>query len=102
MPLSAQQKAVMRMCQRQGLPQREIAKQLGISQKAVSRLLRNAKHRIEKHAKQTCPVHAYPIHVVSEWIGNTPEVAMDHYLQVVDADFKTAARSAAQNPAHSR
>jgi len=54
-----------------------------------------------RSSRETELVKTYPIHVVSEWIGNTPEVAMDHYLQVVDAYFKAAAGKAAQNAAHS-
>jgi integrase len=32
----------------------------------------------------------YPEHVVHAWIGNTKEVAADHYLMVTDADFDRA------------
>jgi len=35
----------------------------------------------------------YPIHVASKWIGNTPTVAMGHYLQVIDSDWEKATRS---------
>ncbi len=33
----------------------------------------------------------YPIHVVTAWLGNTPRIAIKHYLQVTDADFENAA-----------
>ena len=33
----------------------------------------------------------YPIHVVTAWLGNTPRIALKHYLQVTDADFERAA-----------
>ncbi|MEX2138897.1 MAG: site-specific integrase [Pirellulales bacterium] len=36
----------------------------------------------------------YPIHVVTSWLGNTPRIALKHYLQVTDADFERAAASA--------
>ena len=32
----------------------------------------------------------YPIHVVCEWIGNSPAVATRHYLKATDADFDKA------------
>jgi hypothetical protein len=34
----------------------------------------------------------YPLHVVTAWLGNTPKIAMKHYLLATDADFKRAAR----------
>ncbi len=33
----------------------------------------------------------FPIHVVTAWLGNTPAIAMRHYLQTTDADFERAA-----------
>ena len=38
----------------------------------------------------------YPIHVVTAWSGNTPRIAMKHYLQVTDDDFERAAQGGAQ------
>jgi hypothetical protein len=38
----------------------------------------------------------YPLHVVCEWIGNSPAVATKHYLKVTDADFERAAKCGAQ------
>ena len=35
----------------------------------------------------------YPLHVASKWIGNTPTVAMGHYLQVIDSDWEKATTS---------
>ena|GEM_PF-3310184 len=32
----------------------------------------------------------YPLHIVTNWIGNTPSVAIGHYLQVTDTDFAKA------------
>ena len=34
----------------------------------------------------------HPIHAVCSWLGNTPTVALRHYLQVVDGDFNKAIR----------
>jgi len=35
-------------------------------------------------------VNEFPIHVVTEWLGNTPAVATKHYLQVTDNHFAQA------------
>ena len=37
----------------------------------------------------------HPIHVVTAWLGNTPRIALKHYLQVTDADFERASKSGA-------
>jgi len=42
-----------------------------------------------------------PAHVVYAWLGNSREVAQDHYLMVTDDDFDRAAGKAVQNPVHS-
>ena len=39
-------------------------------------------------------MNQYPIHVVTAWLGNSPKVAMHHYLQVTDAHFEKAADDA--------
>jgi hypothetical protein len=36
-------------------------------------------------------VISQPLHVVAAWIGNTPTVAIGHYLQVIDSDWERAA-----------
>ena len=41
----------------------------------------------------------HPIHAVTSWIGNTPTVALKHYLQVLDSDFEKAARGGAESGA---
>ena len=41
----------------------------------------------------------YPIHTVCAWIGNSPNVAQKHYLQVTDADFQQAAEEVTSAPA---
>lgn len=38
-------------------------------------------------SRQTELAATLPIHVVCAWIGNSEQVATDHYLQVTDADF---------------
>ena len=32
----------------------------------------------------------FPLHVVTRWLGNTPKIAMKHYLQVTEDDFAKA------------
>lgn len=32
----------------------------------------------------------HPIHVVAAWLGNTPKVALAHYLQTIESDFAKA------------
>ena len=47
----------------------------------------------------------HPLHIVCEWIGNTPSVAMSNYLRVTDADYEraltkdSALQNALQQPA---
>jgi len=45
--------------------------------------------------RQTELAETYPIHVVCAWLGNSRAVAQEHYLQITDEHFA----SAAQNPA---
>lgn len=42
-------------------------------------------------SRETELAKEYPIHVVTSWLGNTPRIALKHYLQVTDADFERAA-----------
>ena len=42
-------------------------------------------------SRETELVARYPIHVVAHWLGNTPEIAMRHYLQVTETDYANAA-----------
>ena len=59
-------------------------------------------------SRETELAKEYPIHVFTAWLGNTPRIALKHYLQVTDEDFERAAESGAQalqNPvqhAHAR
>jgi len=39
----------------------------------------------------------HPVHVAAAWIGNTPRVAIEHYLQVRDEDFEKAVQKAVQH-----
>ncbi len=51
---------------------------------------------------QTDLTRRFPIHVVCDWLGNSVDIAREHYLQVTDADFEAALippEKAARNPA---
>jgi len=52
-------------------------------------------------SRETELMRTDPAHVVYAWLGNSREVAQDHYLMVTDEDFDRAARKAVQNPVHS-
>jgi integrase len=41
-------------------------------------------------SRQTELAKEHPIHVACAWIGNSPRVAGNHYLQVTDTDFEVA------------
>jgi integrase len=41
-------------------------------------------------SRQTELEHEFPEFVVCKWLGNSPKVARDHYLQVTDDDFARA------------
>ncbi len=45
-----------------------------------------------RSSRETELAKDYPIHVVTAWLGNTPAVAMKHYLLTTDDDFERAAR----------
>ncbi len=41
----------------------------------------------------------HPIHVVTAWLGNTPRIALGHYLQTLDTDFEKAVTGGAKGGA---
>jgi integrase len=47
-------------------------------------------------SRETELAQEYPVHVVTAWLGNTPKIALRHYLMTTEADFQKAA----QNQAH--
>lgn len=53
-----------------------------------------------RSSRETELAAAHPIQVVCYWIGNSPKVAADHYLQVREEDYRKAVGSAAQKAAH--
>jgi integrase len=54
-----------------------------------------------RSSRQTELTGTFPAHVVAKWLGNTVEVATQHYLQVTEDHFRRGAESGAravQNP----
>ena len=49
--------------------------------------------------RETELAEVWPMHVVCAWIGNSQAVAMEHYLQVTDDDYRRAAGKPAQKAA---
>ncbi|MBI2479321.1 MAG: hypothetical protein HYV60_12025 [Planctomycetia bacterium] len=41
-------------------------------------------------SRETELANEYPLHVVTEWIGNSPAIAAKHYLSVTDSHFAKA------------
>lgn len=55
-------------------------------------------------SRETELAEKHPVHVVTAWLGNTPQVALRHYLQVTEEDFAKAVQSVhevVQNPVQS-
>ena len=61
-----------------------------------------------RSTRETELAERFPIHVVTSWLGNSPRVAMKHYLQTTDAHFEEACKpdkatsGALQNPVQYR
>jgi integrase len=62
---------------------------LGIIQKAGLTAWPKPFHNM-RSSRQTELCEQHPIHVVCAWLGNSPAVAMGHYLQVRDSDYAKA------------
>lgn len=43
-----------------------------------------------RSSRETELAQEYPLHVVADWLGNTPRIALKHYLQTTDMDFERA------------
>ena len=43
-----------------------------------------------RSSRETELCEKFPVHVVCKWIGNTPRIAQQHYLQVTDEHFERA------------
>lgn len=46
-------------------------------------------------SRETELVEEFPVHVVTAWLGNTPEIAQKHYLQTTEEHFQRALQPAA-------
>ena len=53
-----------------------------------------------KASRETAVMRTEPAHVVHAWIGNSKEVAEDHYLMVTDEDYERASAGRPIYPAH--
>ena len=52
-------------------------------------------------SKETDLMQSHPIHVVTGWMGNTPQIALAHYLQTLEGDFDKAIGAARRGGAES-
>ena len=52
-------------------------------------------------SRETELAREFPLHVVTEWLGNTPQIALKHYLRVTDEDFAEATQAAPEGGAKS-
>ena len=51
-------------------------------------------------SRETELAEEYPIHVMTKWLGNSPKVALRHYLMATEAHFQRDRGKAAQKAAH--
>lgn len=54
-----------------------------------------------RSTRETELANEYPIQVVCEWIGNSPKIAIKHYLQTTEEHFEKAINEEAQKAAQS-
>ena len=52
-----------------------------------------------RSSRETELVRQFPLHVVTSWLGNTPAIALRHYLLTTDEDFQRAAGGGEEVPA---
>ena len=51
-----------------------------------------------RSSRQTELQEKFPTHVVCAWLGNSPDIAREHYLQTTDEHFERAAGNPLQKP----
>ena len=73
----------------------KIIKQAGL--KPWPKLFQNC-----RSSRETELAEEYPVQVVCSWIGNSPQVAAKHYLQVTEDHFSKAVQNPVQYPAASK
>ena len=44
-------------------------------------------------SRETELVERFPIHTVTSWLGNSPRIAMKHYLQTTETHFENALKA---------
>lgn len=52
-----------------------------------------------RSSRETELAETFPIHVVAEWLGNSPKTALAHYTQVTEDHFKKAVQNPVQQVA---
>jgi hypothetical protein len=57
---------------------------------AISRALRARTFQNLRSSREPELAESFPIHVVTKWLGNSPKVAMKHYLQTTEEHFAKA------------
>jgi integrase len=62
--------------------------------KSWPRLFQNLRSSRETELAET-----FPIHVVAEWLGNSPKTALAHYTQVTEEHYRKALQIPVQQPA---
>lgn len=50
-----------------------------------------------RSTRETELCKTYPIHAVTKWLGNSPNIALRHYLQVQESDYEAAARGGTES-----
>jgi integrase len=71
-------------------------------QKIIRRAGLNPWPRLFHNLRSTCQTELeehFPSHVVCSWIGNSIQVAREHYLQITEDHFAKAVQNAVQQPA---
>ena len=53
-------------------------------------------------SRETELVEKFPIHVVTDWLGNSPDIAHKHYLQTHEEHFKRAVDNSDPKPGTDR
>src|SRR5262249_20156319 len=52
-----------------------------------------------RSSRETELAETFPIHVVAEWLGNSPKTALAHYTQVTEDHYRRALQNPVQQPA---
>jgi integrase len=55
-------------------------------------------HNLRATRQTELAQQGFPMHVICDWIGNSPEIAAEHYLRTTEADFQRALSMTEKNP----